>query len=474
MKIMKNVSLKIIALFSFLLLTSGLIFAQKFVSNVSGIPVTGDVDGDGKSEYMVVTNTSWYTWFSTTQWQIRGGPYTLNVSGTPATGDFDGDELADFVIFAGSSWYVWWSGAQYMVRGGPYSMGISGTPAVGDLDGDRLADIGIYQEATGQWVFLLSAINYAVYTWGQTLGGAGWSPILADFDGDGKADPTVYEENTGTWIFALSGNNYVRDMQTGYSGGTGWSGLAGDFNGDSLADAVVYERASGTWRVILTEFILTTVTNVTASLGSFQNYIQVSWSASAEAASYEVYRFDTTNYSYPSTNYLIGATAATTYADVYADSGKIYYYRVRAVNAAGQRSGFSAPATGRRFGPDVRVNGSHGPVSVSLGSAVTVTVQMDPGSAAWNADFWVVAVVSGTLYYLDSSNLSLQWLPVTDLSQAHPVYQGALFYLPSITVLDRFSWLPRGAYAFYFAVDAMDGVLDLNNVWFDSVALTVQ
>jgi hypothetical protein len=100
--------------------------------NVSGTPVTGDIDGDGLADIISVSGSNWYVWFSSAQYLMRGGPYDLGITGAPATGDIDGDRLADLICVesatggpstgSGQGWYVWFSSANYLVRGGPYTM----------------------------------------------------------------------------------------------------------------------------------------------------------------------------------------------------------------------------------------------------------------------------------------------------------------------------------------------------------------
>lgn len=128
-------------------------------------------------------------------------------------------------------------------------------------------------------------------------------------------------------------------------------------------------------------------------------------------------------------------------------------------------------------GPDIKINNYNAPLLVNQGDPVSVTVQIDPGEqAGTNADWWIAAIVpGGGLYYLDSSNMSMQWLPAQGVASLHPIYQGALFNLASYTVLDAYQWLPVGSYTFYFVIDARDGVLNLDAImWSDSAELTVQ
>ena len=89
-----------------------------------------------------------------------------------------------------------------------------------------------------------------------------------------------------------------------------------------------------------------------------------------------------------------------------------------------------------------------------------------------NADWWVVALANSSWYYLNSS---FQWTPFDgNPLNCHPVYQGGLFNLSATEVLS-YTGLPAGSYTFWFAVDQMDGILNVNGpILYDSVNVTVQ
>jgi len=112
------------------------------------------------------------------------------------------------------------------------------------------------------------------------------------------------------------------------------------------------------------------------------------------------------------------------------------------------------------IGPIIKANGAANTVTVSQAATVTLSVEMNPGQyAGTNADWWAVAFArSGAWYYLDSA---MEWKAFDgNLASCRPVNQGALFNLPSTTILDRLQ-LPCGIYDCWFAVDySMDGVLN--------------
>ena len=85
-------------------------------------------------------------------------------------------------------------------------------------------------------------------------------------------------------------------------------------------------------------------TNVQATDGTYTDKVQVTWTASAMATSYTVYRG-----TYPYTFYAasLGTTSGMVYDDTTATPGVVYYYWVKASNTFGA-SGFSAYNAGSR------------------------------------------------------------------------------------------------------------------------------
>ncbi len=116
--------------------------------------------------------------------------------------------------------------------------------------------------------------------------------------------------------------------------------------------------------------------------------------------------------------------------------------------------------------PDIRANGSDGPVVLQLGENLSVTVSLNPRGNGDNADWWVVAVSPFGLYWF---TLDLGWVRSDTPIR---VYGGPLFNLSSYPILS-ISTLPVGEYTFSFAVDDnMDGTKD--DTYKDSVLVTIQ
>jgi len=135
-------------------------------------------------------------------------------------------------------------------------------------------------------------------------------------------------------------------------------------------------------------------------------------------------------------------------------------------NHAGNHDAFVTKIGGSNPAPDIKTNGSDGPVSILKYTNLSVTISLDPGSHVdENADWWVLAnTPMGWYHYV----LPDSWAPGQAVT-----HQGVLFDLPSYEVLNM-SGLPTGTYTFYFGVDLiMNGSIDPGQLYYDSVEVTI-
>ena len=145
--------------------------------------------------------------------------------------------------------------------------------------------------------------------------------------------------------------------------------------------------------------------SVTASDGSYSDYVRVSWQASQSATSYEVWR-GTAN-AYSQAQKIASPTATTSYNDTSATPGMRYWYWVRAKTSAGT-SAFSASDTGYRpLSVPTGVaasNGREDGVRVTW-SAVTGATKYEVGRAAAGSSASSAAKIgeATSLAYTDSS-----------------------------------------------------------------------
>ncbi len=119
--------------------------------------------------------------------------------------------------------------------------------------------------------------------------------------------------------------------------------------------------------------------------------------------------------------------------------------------------------------PDIKADNSDGPVIISAGDAVSITVGLDPGDLTGaKADWWVA--------YNTSMDMSGAWYsyvyPTGWKEGISPCFQGGLFQVPSTEVLN--AALSAGDYTFYFGIDGSpNGILN-NPLWFDFVNVSVR
>jgi hypothetical protein len=137
-------------------------------------------------------------------------------------------------------------------------------------------------------------------------------------------------------------------------------------------------------------------TGVSASEGTYCGVVQVSWTASAGAASFNVYRDGT----------LVGSVAASPYTDTPGDMAN-HSYTVAAVNVCGS-SVVSASTTGYAFCPgDFSMTVSPLSQTVTPGVAVNYTVTVaSSGGFSGTVTFSVTGLPSGTTYTFSNPTVS--------------------------------------------------------------------
>ena len=119
--------------------------------------------------------------------------------------------------------------------------------------------------------------------------------------------------------------------------------------------------------------------------------------------------------------------------------------------------------------PAIKANGGDGPLVVSHGENLIITVSLSCGDhCGTDADWWVAqSTPSGTFNYYKLSTRSM-------VPGLLPTYQGPLFGFGNTQLLNS-SDLTKGTHTFYFGVDLnMNGSLDMDSIYYDWVSVVVQ
>jgi hypothetical protein len=242
------------------------------------MPITGDFNGDGKTDFLLLSGTSQFVFISngdgsftaTQRAQPNGWYFGSPVSSayTPITGDFNGDGKTDFLLLSGTTQFVFISNGdgsftaadRLEPNGWNFGSPVSAlyTSITGDFNGDGKTDFVLLYR-TSQFVFISNGDG--LFTVTQQTEPNGWdfggpvsslyTPITGDFNGDGKTD-FVLLYRTSQFVFISNGDGSFTVTQQTEPNGWDFGGpvsslytpITGDFNGDGKTDFVLLYRTS--------------------------------------------------------------------------------------------------------------------------------------------------------------------------------------------------------------------------------------
>ncbi len=269
--------------------------------------------------------------------------------------------------------------------------------------------------------------------------GTTWETIIPSTSNDGSHTWTATGPSTTNAVIRISSNSYssVSDTSNGIftigapgilvtspNGGETW--FVGDsqnitwdsrcLTGNSVSIEISRDKGSN-WE---------TITPSTINDGSYP------WTVTGPSTTYAVIRISSTSYPASDTNDSLFTIAI------------------------------------RNPQPDIKANGSDGPITVSSSAIVTITVELNAGShIGENADWWAVDDTPFDPPWFYYHLASTTWRPGFVVT-----YQGPLFDLSPFEVWN--DTLSPGTYTIYFGVDMnMNGLLDMDQVYYDHVVVNV-
>jgi len=209
------------------------------------IPLSGDVDGDGKDD-LVIWRPSVGQWFAR---PISGDVIVRELSwgregDKPLVGDVNGDGRDDFIIWRPSDgqWFAMDARGSVIVRDLPWGQQ-GDIPFAGDINADGKADFVVWRPSTNQW-FARNATGEVIVrevSWGQS----GDIPLVGDINSNGTADFVIWRPSNGQW-FAREANGAIIVSELGW-GNQNDIPLVGDINGDGTDEFVIFRSSSGQW-----------------------------------------------------------------------------------------------------------------------------------------------------------------------------------------------------------------------------------
>ncbi len=214
------------------------------------IPVPGDYDGDGKTDFSIFRQgtgececlVTWYIIHSSTNNQVV---FQYAEDGDlPAQADYDGDGKTDAAVYrpSNNTWYIQGSSAGYYTVSSEY-FDEEDLPAPADYDGDGKADIGVWRSSNSTF-YSIDSSDEDLQTIAMSQSGV---PVSGDYDGDGKADYALFAASGGYWYVRQSTTSTIVTV-SGW-GQTGDIPVQNDYDGDGRIDHTVWRPSNGTWYI---------------------------------------------------------------------------------------------------------------------------------------------------------------------------------------------------------------------------------
>jgi len=237
------------------------------ISNTNYNTVPGDYDGDGKTDFAMLSNDAYYVLLSNGDGTFRGAggvgyPLGTNYGGAPGyqyalfPGDFNGDGKADFAVVGGSAYWCFLGKGDgtftqivdTLSNGWNFGLPLHQNfmPFPSDINGDGRTDLALLSD--GGYYFLISngdghvSQKFGAYGGGFSFGGPPaqyWEPFPGDYNGDGLTDITFVRDHS---YLSLLANGGVRDVITSVTSGLG---AVVTISYEPLTKSSVYTKGTG-------------------------------------------------------------------------------------------------------------------------------------------------------------------------------------------------------------------------------------
>ncbi|MGJ4945584.1 FG-GAP-like repeat-containing protein [Bradyrhizobium sp. HKCCYLS1011] len=263
----------------------------KFRADAKYIPITGDFNGDGRTDYLLIDSSGYPyqyvflnngdgTFTGQTQTLPNGWNFPINSNtpnvNTPIVGDFNGDGKTDYLLIDANGYpyqYVFMSNGngtftgltQTLPNGWKFSANLRYTPIVGDFNGDGRTDYLMVDGNGYPYQYVFMGNGDGTFTGITETLPNGWNfpnnsntpnmnaPVTGDFNGDGKTDYVLIDSNgyPYQYVFISNGDGtFTGQTQTLPNG---WKftinkntpnanmPIVGDFNGDNRVDYLLID-----------------------------------------------------------------------------------------------------------------------------------------------------------------------------------------------------------------------------------------
>jgi len=161
------------------------------------------------------------------------------------SGDLDGDGINDIIVVDSGLVWKWKLSSQQFSQVHSTQWGWPGndTPIiVRDWNNDGLDEIAVYRPAAGKWFILHSNGGHDIITWGLN----GDIPLSGDMNGDGRGELVLWRPATGDWFILFDGSWPNATFNVFNWGINGDNPFIFDQNNDNKDDFLIWRPGNST------------------------------------------------------------------------------------------------------------------------------------------------------------------------------------------------------------------------------------